>query len=157
MRNSRTVLVCCAVLSGLAASVTAPAEDTWAQSFRRVQVPGEVARNDVTDLVDAGVVFADGFSNLVVSLGGEFKEGVPSAGRVGVLLVPDEEAFLYLLRNEERIVFPLEATVDLTGNSDAVFVSNQHEFKVAFPKYRAFLYNETTSGAVVSVFVYRSR
>jgi len=157
MRKLRAAMVCCAVVLGVLAFATAPADESWAESFRRVQVPGDVARNDVTDLVDAGVVRTDGFSDLRVSLGGEFKEGVPSVGRVGVLLIPNEEAFLYLLRSEERIVFPLEATVDLAGNSDAVFVSGQHEFKIAFPEYRVFLYNETTSGAVVSVFVYRSR
>jgi hypothetical protein len=48
-------------------------------------------------------------------------------------------------------VAPISAT---TG---AIFVSDQVVVNVAFPSYRIYFYNETTSGASVSLFVYRRR
>jgi hypothetical protein len=126
-------------------------------SFERIQVAPGVTRTDTTQLVDAGTVDTDGFSELVFSLGGEFKEGIPESGTVGAILVPDREPFLQLLRTEGKIVFPLEARVNVRGLRDPIFVSEQQTARIAFPRYRVFLYNETRSGASVWLFVYRDR
>ena len=159
MRKIRERLIGVPIVAGLmlCGAITVAADDTnWFVSFERVQVP-PVNRADTTQLVEAGTIETDGFSELVFSLGGEFKEGLPKSGKVGVVLIPDIDVFTYLLRNEGEFVFPLEATVEIRDPSSAIFVSQQQTAKIAFPRYRVFLYNETTSGAMVSLFVYRTR
>lgn len=128
----------------------------WFVSFGRQQV-APVARDDTSQLLEIGTIDTDGFSDLVFSLGGEFKEVVPTSGTVGALLIPDIEVFQYLLRNEGQIVFPLEVKVEVGPATGAIFVSEQQRAKVAFPGYRIYMYNETTSGATVQLFIYRTR
>jgi hypothetical protein len=148
------VLSLIAVLA--ATGPAAVAAESWFVSFPRVAV-APVDRSDTTQLVEAGVIRTDGFSELVFSLGGEFKEAVPSSGRVGALLIPDQEVFDYLLKNEGRIVFPLEVKIDIKPGTGSIFLSDQVRADVGFPAYRVYFYNETTSGANVSLFVYRRR
>ena len=159
MRQTRRRGLALSIVAGLMLSgaVTVAAGSTdWFVSFERLQV-APVDRAETTQLVEAGIIETDGFSELVFSLGGEFKEGIPESGTVGVVLIPDIDIFTYLLRNEGEFVFPLEAKVEIRGLSSAIFVSEQQWAKVAFPRYRVYLYNETTSGATVSLFVYRTR
>jgi hypothetical protein len=157
MKTQRSGLVILA-LAGLALepAVAQSVDRGWFVAFERVMV-APVARTNTTQLVDAGTIDTDGFSELVFSMGGEFKQGVPESGIVGAILVPDREPFLYLLRTEGKIVFPLEVTADVTGLRDPIFVSTQQTARIAFPRYRVFLYNETASAASVGFFVYRSR
>ena len=153
-RGLRLAIVASVVLGGV---IPVAGDDSrWFVSFERIQF-APVERSNTTQLVDAGSIDTDGFSELVFSLGGEFKEGIPESGKVGVVLIPDKEVFLYLLQTEGEFVFPLEAQVEISKQSSAIFMSKQERAKVAFPRYRVFLYNETTSGAVVSLFVYRTR
>jgi hypothetical protein len=150
------LLARCLVLLVLTPALAQSADRSWFVAFERVAV-APVARSNTTQLIDAGTVDTDGFSELVFSLGGEFKEGIPETGTVGAILIPDREPFLYLLRNEGKIVFPLEVRADIASQRDAIFVSPAQTAKIAFPRYRVFLYNETASGASVGLFVYRTR
>lgn len=134
----------------------ASGERGWFVEFDRQSVP-PVARRDAQRLIEIGLLQTDGFSELALSLGGEFKEAVPESGTVGALLIPDLEPFDYLLRNEGQIVFPLEVEVPIGPQSSAIFVSEPTTAKVAFPAYRVFLYNETRSTATVALYVYRTR
>ena len=134
----------------------APPGESWFVPFQSVQV-APVDRDDTTQLIEAGTIQTDGFRELVFSFGGEFKEGQPTSGRVGAILIPDHAVFEYLLMNEGRIVFPLEVTVRITPQTGRIFVSEQIVADIAFPSYRVFMYNETSSGAGVSLFVYRRR
>jgi hypothetical protein len=68
-----TVLVASLLLVGTPAA----ADDTrWFKAFEGVSV-APVDRNDTTQLVEVGTIETDGFSDLVISLGCEFKEGIP--------------------------------------------------------------------------------
>ena len=146
-----------AVVATVDTSLGASGDGGWFVSFDR-QVVSPVGRGEVTRLVDIGTIQTDGFNELVFSLGGEFKQGVPSSGRIGALLIPDQAIFDYLLRKEGKIVFPLEAMAMVPGDlQGAVFVSEQQTARVAFPAYRVYLYNETDSSATVGLFVYRTR
>jgi hypothetical protein len=151
MRKVTGILALLASLPVAAAPV-----DTWFVPFERIQV-SPVERKDTTRLVEAGTIQTDGFNELVFSFGGEFKEAVPQSGRVGAILIPDHQVFEYLLHNEGRIVFPLEVVVPISAETGNIFVSEQIVANVAFPSYRVYLYNETSSGASVSLFVYRRR
>jgi len=154
--GNRLVVSIAAVLVFTGASVAFAEDSKWFVSFERIPVP-PVKRSDTTQLVEAGTIDTDGFTDLVFSLGGEFKEAVPQSGTVGVVLIPDMDVFTHLLQNEGEFVFPLEAKVSIRDLPGAIFVSEQQTARVAFPRYRAYLYNETSSGAVVSLFVYRTR
>ena len=146
-------------LVGLQLSGTATHADDgshWFVSFDSVTLP-PTARSDTTQLLEIGSIETDGFSDLVFSLGGEFKEGVPTSGRVGVVLIPDIDLFDNLLRNEGEFVFPLEVIYEVGPLNSAIFISPQQTAKIAFPRYRVYLYNETTSGASVVLYVYRTR
>jgi hypothetical protein len=65
--------------------------------------------------------------------------------------------FEYLLRTEGRVLFPLEVEINVGPQESAIFISDEHTSRIAFPGYRIYLYNETTSGAQVSLFTYRTR
>ena len=144
------------VIFVLLCSAAVFAAGDWFVSFERIQV-APVERSNTVSLVEVGTVETDGFSELVFSLGGEFKEGVPSSGNIGAVLIPDIDMFQYLLRNEGQFIFPLEVVFEVGKMNGAIFVSPAQTAKVAFPSYRVYMYNETTSGATVSLFVYRSR
>ena len=148
-----------ALACALALLLLAPAAvaESWFVSFERINVAQRVKRSDVTQLVDGGSIVTDGFTELVFSFGGVFKAGLPSAGKLGAILLPDEEIVDYLLRNEGHFAFPLEVEFDVAGLKHHVFISSQQTAKVAFPRYRIYFFNETTSAAVVSLFVYRNR
>lgn len=130
--------------------------ENWFVSFEGIDV-APVARDNVSQLVDAGAFDANGFRDLVFSLGGEFREGLPRGGRVGAILLPDEELVDQLLRGEGTFVFPFEVWFDVNDPERHIFISEQKVARVAFPRYRVYFYNETTSGARVSLYVYRSR
>ena len=130
--------------------------ESWFVSFEGINVARKIKRSDVTQLIDGGSIETDGFTELVFSFGGEFKEGVPSGGTLGAILLPDEELVEYMLRNEGHFVFPLEVKFDVAGLNGHVFLSQQQTAKIGFPRYRIYFYNETDSAASVSLFVYRN-
>jgi hypothetical protein len=157
IRKSLGLLLPVAVVVAMGGGTPAGAveESRWFVSFHKIDVP-TIARSDVTQLIDAGTLQTDGFENLVFSFAGEFKERIPESGTIGAILIPDVEVFDYLLRNEGHFVFPLEVKFDVGGLESTIFVSPQQTAKIAFPSYRVYLYNETASGARVSLFVYRT-
>lgn len=156
MDKTKTMRILPLLVAALLSAGTARGAEDWFVSFERVQV-APVQRTDVTQLVDGGSFDANGFRDLVFSFGGEFKEGLPRSGRVGAILLPDADIVDYMLRNEGTFVFPFEVWFDVKDPDRHVFISEQQIGRVAFPRYRVYFYNETESGAVVSLFIYRSR
>jgi hypothetical protein len=157
MRATGAIAATIAIAAALGAPRTASAAgESWFVPFQQIQV-SPVARENTTQLVEAGTIQTDGFKELVFSFGGEFKEAVPDRGRVGAILIPDHPVFEHLLTNEGRIVFPLEVAVGISPQTGNIFVSEQIVANVAFPAYRIYMYNETSSSASVSLFVYRRR
>ena len=140
----------------LAATPLAAEDSAWFVSVPPLAV-SPVPRAETHRLQDGGVLQTDGFAQMTFSFGGEFKEGIPSSGKIGALLVPDDPKILHLLRSEGQIVFAVEVTFKVVPSQNAIFVSDQQTHRVAFPRYRVFFYNETNSTAVVSLSVYRSR
>jgi len=133
------------------------ARESWFVALDRQIVP-PTPRSAGTQLFDAGAIDTDGFRDMVISFGGEFQEGLPSSGRVGAILIPDHAITEKLLRTEGVFVFPTEIEYRMDDTIQGqIFMSKSVQTKIAFPRYRVYLYNETTSGASMSVFVYRSR
>ena len=131
-------------------------DSAWFVSVPPLSV-SPVPRAETHRLQEGGVVETDGFAQMTFSFGGEFKDAVPSTGRIGALLVPDDPKILHLLRSEGQIVFAVEVLYKVVPGQHAIFVSEQQTQRVAFPRYRVFFYNETGSTATVSLSVYRSR
>jgi len=109
------------------------------------------SRDDPTQWVPAGVVDAGGWSGAVLSLSGEIR-GRGGAGTVGALLVPDVAPIGYAL-DQGRLLFPLEVTaqVDATGRW---VESDQPQVRLAFPRYRVYLYNTSERSVAVRLFAY---
>lgn len=131
-------------------------ESAWFVSVPTLPVP-PIPRGDTQRLLDGGTIETDGFAQMTFSFGGEFKDAVPTSGRIGAILVPDDPRILQLLQREGQVVFAVEVTYKVTGSRNPIFVSEQQTHRVAFPRYRVFFYNETNSTATVSLNVYRSR
>ena len=140
----------------LVALLLAAQDSNWFVSIPTLPVP-PIPRSDTQRLLDGGTIETDGFAQMTFSFGGEFKEAVPASGRIGAILVPDDPRILQLLEREGQVVFAVEVTHKVTGGKNPIFVSEQQTHRVAFPRYRVFFYNETSSTATVSLNVYRSR
>lgn len=125
--------------------------------FRGILVP-PVEKTDVTKLVDAGTIEADGFTYIVLNLAGEVKETpTRQGGSVGALLVPDVPPFDKVLTQLNVVAVPLEIKAPMTAETLPYFWAKQARFDVGFPRYRVLLYNTTGVSATVAVFAYRSR
>jgi hypothetical protein len=125
--------------------------------FRGILVP-PAEKTDVTKLVEAGTIDADGFTYLVLNMAGEMKE-TPTrpGGTIGALLVPDVAPFDKVLTHLNVVPIPLEIKAAVTTDALPYFMAKQARFDVGFPKYRVLLYNTTGVSATVAVFAYRSR
>ena len=116
-----------------------------------------VERHETERVIDAGVIETDGFSHLVLCIGGAMKSRPTKAGKIGVVLVPDIYPFDEVLKREGRFVFPIEATADVAPDDFELFESEQVRMPVAFPRYRAYVYNSTDAAAGVWIYAYRTR
>jgi len=128
----------------------------WLTSFEDVVTP-PVERHQTGQVIDAGVIDTDGFSHLVLCIGGAMKSRPTKAGKIGVVLVPDIYPFDEVLKREGRFVFPIEATADVSPNDYELFESDQVRMPIAFPRYRAYVYNSTDAAAGVWIYAYRTR
>jgi len=133
-------------------SVEGPIDHTTLESLSEVVVP-PVRREDSNHLVDAGQVRTDGFATVVLSLVGELKGPGGKAGEVGVILVPEEERVLRALNERGQFLLPLEVTAEPDAGSP-YFAGESKRFAVAYPRYRAFLYNHGERTVSVTVHAY---
>lgn len=113
-------------------------------------------RNELSDLIPGGTVETDGFTSITVSLQGEIKSGSFSPGAIGVLLIPDEEPVLRSLREAKRIQFPVESVAHLKSGDPTFFDSEQVQQRIAFPRYKIYLYNTLNRSVEANVYLYLS-
>lgn len=111
-------------------------------------------RSETTNLVSAGTVNADGFTGVVLSLQGEVKDYVFTAGKVGAVLIPDEEPVVRALREFGLIQFPVEVTADVAPTVSTFFSSEPAARRVAFPRYRIYLYNSSNKSVEANLYLY---
>jgi hypothetical protein len=97
-------------------------------------------RNELSELLYAGSLDTDGFTSIVISMQGEIRSESFSSGTVGILLIPDEKPVFRALREARRIQFPIEAVAQLKSGSSTFFESEQVQQRIAFPRYKIFLY-----------------
>jgi hypothetical protein len=113
-------------------------------------------RAELNEMVYAGTIDTDGFTSLMIALQGEMRSDVFFSGTIGVLLVPDEKPILRILRDAKRVQYPIECKA-LSKLSDSVyFESEQVQQRIAFSRYKMFLYNTTNKQAEANVYLYLS-
>ena len=66
-------------------------------------------RAEASEMVHAGIVVADGFTSITLSLQGEVKKGSTGAGTIEVLPISDEEPILCTFREATRLKSVMKA------------------------------------------------
>ena len=105
-------------------------------------------------LVPGGTLVTDGFTSVALSLGGQLKLRASRPGRIGALLIPEEETVLRAFEEDGRLLFPLEVRADSDMAAPPYFASTQGPLPVAFPRYRIFYYNTSDRTAAVDLYAY---
>lgn len=121
--------------------------------FDVTEVVSPIRREETVHLIDGGVVEADGFTTLTVSLYGWMKSGTFQAGNIGVMLIPDHEVFARALDDASELLMPVEVTAAVAPNGTGYFAA-QETFDVGFERYRVLLYNSSSKSAEAFVKVY---
>jgi hypothetical protein len=106
---------------------------------------------DTNHWTDAGSIDCAGFTFVTLSLGGSLK-GTGQAGTVGVVLLPDVPDVLESLRTYGVPQFPLSVEAAVPALPSGLFSSEPKTFRLAFPRYRVFLYNSSPKSAEATVY-----
>lgn len=113
-------------------------------------------RAELSEMVYAGTIETDGFTSLLISLQGEMRNDVFSSGTIGVLLVPDQGSILRILRDAKRVQFPIECKAQTKSGDSIYFESEQVQQRIAFSRYKMYLYNTANKQAEANVYLYLS-
>ncbi len=113
-------------------------------------------RAELSEMVYAGTIETDGFTSLLISLQGEMRSDVFTSGAIGVLLVPDEKPILHILRDAKRVQFPIECKAQTKSGDSIYFEAEQTQQRIAFSRYKMFLYNTSNKQADANVYLYLS-
>lgn len=116
-------------------------------------VVAPASREETSLWTEVGSVTTEGFSSLVLSLHGQLRGSASGAGVVGLVLVPEQENILRALA-EREVHLELEAVADPVPGDGLYFSGARAGLPIAFPRYRAFLYNTTDRSASVDVYAY---
>jgi hypothetical protein len=119
----------------------------------RIIIP-PAQRSETNNLTEAGVVEADGFTYVVLSILGEAKSTVFTPGTIGAILVPDEKPIIDAFTQDQSILFPLEVKTDIDSETFRYFSSEPTKQLIGFPRYRIFLYNSTNKSVEVNLYMY---
>jgi len=139
----------------VAGSVRVAAPVPQSELVRRLDViVPPVDRAATTQLVDAGIVEAAGFTHAVLSLRGEVQGNLTQPGTAGALLVPQEDPVIRALQEEGHFEFALEVQAAVTRDHRGTFASDQPRFALGFPRYRLLLYNTSDRSVEADVYVY---
>jgi hypothetical protein len=112
--------------------------------------------DEPTQMVRAGTLETQGFRTVVVGLSGEVKGQLASPGRVGAILIPNQETAIQAFEQRGQLIFPLQTTTPDLAAGTQYFGSEITEFTVAFPSYRIYLFNSTEEIVSAEFFAYLS-
>jgi hypothetical protein len=123
------------------------------QKFENLVVPS-AKRNELSELVFAGMVDMEGFTNVTIALQGEIKSSNFVPGSVGVMLIPDEEPILRIFREGKQVQLPIETSIPLLTGASEYFSKQEIPQKIAFARYRLYLYNTINRVVEANVYLY---
>ena len=122
---------------------------------KRGVVVNPVERSQVDMLVDAGIIETEGYSDLVLNMGGMPSSAPQKAGVVGAILIPDIAPFDEAFRQWGILPAVIELTVEVKPNATS-FIAKQKRFDIGFPRYKLLFYNTTDSTMKIAFFAYRT-
>jgi hypothetical protein len=122
-------------------------------AFKDLSVP-PVEPTETGRLIDGGLLQADGFTGLVLSLSGRAGGRALRSGSVGVRLIPDDDAITKAFEEDGQVLFPLELGAPLTQGAYRLTATAQERFTLGFPRYRVRLYNTTDKTVSVNLYAY---
>jgi len=99
-----------------------------------------VPRRTTQRLIAGGVLETDGFTSVVLSLGGFVEGAPPEQATIGVILVPDEDFIIAALK-EGVYLFPIEVTMTIPQESLPYVAALPKAHNLAFPRYRIYFFN----------------
>ena len=157
---TKTILACALMLlASLAArgQTLAPVEGSQAMvGASGIQVP-PVQRTEVSNMIDAGTIDAEGFTHLTINLAAELKSPAAHAGVIAAVLIPDIPPFDLAYRTLGLLPASLDITASVSPNKGLYCMAKQETLEVGFSRYRVLLYNTTGSAASVAFFAYRTK
>lgn len=110
---------------------------------------------DPTQWAFVGRLDAAGWRHAVLSLAGEVR-GRGGAGEVGAVLVPDVAMAARAFEDGQVLLFPLKVSTEVAPDSLWV-ASEQPEVRLAFPRYRVYLYNASERSVALRLHAYRTQ
>jgi hypothetical protein len=134
-------------------SVKGPIRSGELVSFPDITV-SPVRPEDTTRLINAGVLEADGFQHVVLSLVGQTRGEVLKTGSVGVILLPDEPPIKRAFHEDGNVLVPLRLNAQTEAGPPSFFGSEPLRQTLAFPRYQVFLYNTTDKTVSVTFYAY---
>jgi hypothetical protein len=111
--------------------------------------PGETGR-----LVDGGLLSADGFTSVVLSLEARAGGRALRSGSIGAYLIPDEAEITRAFEQDAQVLFPLEISAPLTQGTFRLTAAAQARHTLGFPRYRVRLYNTTDKVVNATLYAY---
>jgi len=121
--------------------------------FEDITVP-PIPRHDTTRLVEAGTLETEGFPEVILSLHGVVKGHVAKPGKVGVILIPEEQTIAEAFREQGMMHFFMETVAGDVSSKTPYFASSQPRYSVAFSRYRILLYNTTDKTVSANLYAY---
>jgi hypothetical protein len=123
------------------------------QAFENITVP-PVKPTETTRLVEGGVLQADGFPNVVLSLHGIVRGEIVKPGEVGAILIPTDQRIQAAFDEQGLMLFGLQTVARDVNSKTAYFASDQPSFRIGFPRYNVLLYNTTDKTVELSLNAY---
>ena len=133
-------------------SIGAPAPTTRFAAVKALVAPGGPL--DTEELTEGGAVDAAGFSHVTLSLAVTVRGALPTPGRVGALLIPEQPEVLTAMRDFGILQFPLAVEAPVAPSVAGLHQSSPTALRLAFPRYRVFFYNTTPKAADVTLYLY---
>ena len=134
-------------------SVEGPIRSGELVSFPDITV-SPVRPEDTTRLINAGVLDADGFQHVVLSLVGQTRGEALKTGSVGVILLPDQPPIMRAFHEDGDVLVPLRLNAQTEAGPPSFFGSEPLRQTLGFPRYQVFLYNTTDKTVSVTFYAY---
>jgi len=122
-------------------------------TFADLVVP-PVEPSETGRLVDGGILPAEGFTSVVLSLGARAGGRALRSGSVGVILIPDEAEITRTFEQDAQLLFPIEINAPLTQGTYRMTAASQSRQTLGFPRYRVRLYNTTDKVVNATLYAY---
>lgn len=135
------------------ARVTGRTDATRFLAYENREVSPLVGTTSPRDFQYLGTIEADGFASVILSVAAWLPSGIGDRGEIGVLLLPDIAVARDALDRDGTAPLALKLQVPIARTSAGTTVAATSErLLLSFPRWRAYLYNTTTSTLRVNAF-----